>query len=541
MLKKVTALALGVVGLTMVVGAGDAQAISKCTAANLKNAGKLAAKRTSCRQKAVVKNDFTALATCDSDNVAKFDAAWAKAITKGDCRTDTSNTARDAVKALVSTLISDLNADLCDAGDCSTHGAVSKCTAARWKAAGKKAYAKSKCLSKNAAKGLGIDPTCLQKAEDKFSNGVDAAYEKAVSKADCETATPGATVETTIDDFVTALQVSQSALSFTTTAGTPDCGPPGLTSPPAAPTSGGLFSDTACSASITSLGLGCLYFGGGSATTVPPGRIPDGATNVLGLVNSTTLGPSTGNQSSKECTRGDGPGKHCVNNNTLPACANDGACGGTAGSCADDANCYFGPPLPIVGVPASLTTCVLNVIKSDASGTVNLATGASSVSLPLLSRVYITGNSASPCPTCIKNKCDATWKTGGVGNPSPDSGNKCVAVGALATSHDCRPNLPGFQAPLDTDLTPLTTGTASKTNAGGLMCVQSNAGAFGKPTAKCITETGSPAGDSSDGAPHGSRLGSVFCIPATGNPAIDGVADLPGPGAIGLNGTVQVN
>jgi len=32
----------------------------------------------------------------------------------------------------------------------------------------------------------------------------------------------------------------------------------------------------------------------------------------------------------------------------------------------------------------------------------------------------------------------------------------------------------------------------------------------------------------------------VFCIPSTGNAAVDGVADLPGPGAIGLNGVVQL-
>jgi hypothetical protein len=49
-----------------------------------------------------------------------------------------------------------------------------------------------------------------------------------------------------------------------------------------------------------------------------------------------------------------------------------------------------------------------------------------------------------------------------------------------------------------------------------------------------------PAGDISDGAPHNSNLAAVFCIPATGNAAVDGVADLPGPGAIGLNGNAQL-
>jgi hypothetical protein len=65
-----------------------------------------------------------------------------------------------------------------------------------------------------------------------------------------------------------------------------------------------------------------------------------------------------------------------------------------------------------------------------------------------------------------------------------------------------------------------------------------NAGAFGKGTARCIQETGLPAGDLSDGNPHQSIIASVFCIPKTGNVAVD-VAALSGPGAIAINGTVQ--
>ena len=66
-----------------------------------------------------------------------------------------------------------------------------------------------------------------------------------------------------------------------------------------------------------------------------------------------------------------------------------------------------------------------------------------------------------------------------------------------------------------------------------------NTGAFGKATARCIQETGLAAGDLSDGNPHQSVIASVFCIPKTGNVAVDGVAALPGPGAIAINGTVQ--
>ena len=332
-----------------------------------------------------------------------------------------------------------------------------------------------------------------------------------------------------------------SMLSFTTTAGTASCGSAGFSTPPASPTSGELDSDTACSASINALGLGCLYFGGGAATVVAGGRIPDGATSFLDITGATTLGPSAGT-SPKNCTQGAGPGRHCVNNNSLPSCTADGDCGGAPGSCALDANCFFGPPLPIVSPPpfAALTTCVENVVQTNATGTFNGTTGDSSVSLPLSSRVYISGNSASPCPKCVSGSCDPTWKTN-IGTTSPDSGHACTPTGSQLTTIDCRPSLPGFQAPLPVDLTPLTTGTVAKTAADGLFCPgQNNAGAFGVAATQCIQETGMPAGSLADGQPHNSNLAAVFCIPATGNGAVDGVADLPGPGAIGLNGSAQL-
>ena len=70
---------------------------------------------------------------------------------------------------------------------------------------------------------------------------------------------------------------------------------------------------------------------------------------------------------------------------------------------------------------------------------------------------------------------------------------------------------------------------------------QAHAGAFGQTSAKRITETGSPGGNLSDHMPHPSILAATFCIPPTNNPAVDGVADLPGPGAFSLNGNAQLN
>ena len=48
------------------------------------------------------------------------------------------------------------------------------------------------------------------------------------------------------------------------------------------------------------------------------------------------------------------------------------------------------------------------------------------------------------------------------------------------------------------------------------------------------------AGITVGGGPVSGTLASVFCIPATGNGLIDGAADLPGPGATSLPGTLEL-
>jgi hypothetical protein len=73
-------------------------------------------------------------------------------------------------------------------------------------------------------------------------------------------------------------------------------------------------------------------------------------------------------------------------------------------------------------------------------------------------------------------------------------------------------------------------------------CVQNHGGAFGPSGggAKTITETGSPAGNMTDGAAHPSTLASIFCIQPTFNATVDAAGDLPGPGAVTLQGTAQL-
>jgi len=117
--------------------------------------------------------------------------------------------------------------------------------------------------------------------------------------------------------------------------------------------------------------------------------------------------------------------------------------------------------------------------------------------------------------------------------------------------------LPSFPV----DLTPITTGSAFFYNAGGNFCPsQANSGAFGcsggarggtpticptgttAPLIDYIEEVGSATGPVT-GAPTATTLASVFCIPSVGGSlgfVINGAANLPGPGATSLPGTLQL-
>jgi hypothetical protein len=299
--------------------------------------------------------------------------------------------------------------------------------------------------------------------------------------------------------------------------------------------------DDGTNTKIGDLGLGCLYIGGGTAAT-PANQIPDQATSLFDLgtpsggdvplIASAGTGPTN-------CTKGAGPTKHCIGGSTFPppACSTDANCGGTPGSCALDLNCSFGPPLPITG---ALPVCVINAIQTDASGTATPATGDSTVSIPLSSRVYLTANATDPCPRCINNVCDSSWKDGG-NNQTPNHGQACTPTGTQGTSLSCLPPLGDFQGALPVTLSPLSTGPAMLTNASGTFCPgQMHAGAFHLMAARTIKEQGSPAAGILDGNPHSSVLASVFCIPGSLSAAINAVGDIPGPGAIGLVGNAQL-
>src|SRR5262249_13482581 len=302
----------------------------------------------------------------------------------------------------------------------------------------------------------------------------------------------------------------------------PDCRISPFADPPTPlpPLSGALFSDTDLTMQLTALGGGCLYIGGGAAN-VAPSQIPENATTIFNT-DGTNLAASFG-RGTRDCSRGPEATKHCVQF-PAQACTTDADCGSIPGSCQGDANCFFGPPVPINGFPAS---CVVNTFAADGSGTIDADTGASSVNIQLASRVYLTLAQPTACPQCVDGACTYGENAGGA----------CTTANSALTTLDCPPPNGLFIATLPISLNPLSTNTNTQTAADGNFCSpQKTPGAFGQADAKAIVQNGQPGGDLTDGLPHASVLVSTFCIPATQNGALDNIGNLPGPGTLSLPG-----
>jgi hypothetical protein len=313
---------------------------------------------------------------------------------------------------------------------------------------------------------------------------------------------------------------SPTVLDFTTVAGSGTCG----------------HTFDGSNVVLKDLACGGLDIGAGAALT-QEGPTPDGSQSRFGLscsgsactVSATSTAPAL-NSSTPDCT--------------------------TTG-------CNFGTPLPIPNsVIKAITTCVLNTLASPASGTLDLSTGTSSTNVNLNSDTYLTGNFAQPCPKCSATGTPASPGTGTC-DRGPRAGMTCVTTSSTGYTRDCptggadatHPCTPGGGACIDgshvgvipTNLSPLTTGMATKTDPGGNFCPgQSNLnghkfGCFGSAACVTITENGSPAGPITNGSPSAATLASVFCIAATGNGLVDASADLPGPGAVSLPGNFKVS
>jgi hypothetical protein len=291
---------------------------------------------------------------------------------------------------------------------------------------------------------------------------------------------------------------------------------------------------------------GVLRTGGSGGTFLK--NLSCGGLNVGGGNSTVAEGPTPDNAETQFATSCTGE--------TCTVSARTSAQTGSNNNCSNT-GCAFGPYLPISNAGSS--TCVRNTFSAPASGTLNTVTGSFTGAVPLTSTVYLTANATLPCPLCVggtpgvanSGDCqnDTQW-TSGVG-PSPDAGADCTPVNATGDSHDCDPPAAVQLTPFPVNLDPITTETA--TDTGPSFCpMQATPGAFacgGSASALCpngaagaadyIEENGTPAGELSPGE-HAATLASVFCIPDAGNFIINAAANLPGPGATSLPGTLEL-
>jgi len=198
------------------------------------------------------------------------------------------------------------------------------------------------------------------------------------------------------------------AVSFTNADATGDCGD--IITAGASPT-------------VTNLTCSGLYTGGGGNSVPLPFAVPDSSTAISAITACTgqtgTLGAttSTNTGSNRTCTA---------------------------------TGCLFGAPLAVPNPGSTPTSvCVINAASTNAAGTVTCDTGATTLSLPLSSALFLAGDKIAsqagiqPCPTC-RNPGSGFVCTGG-----PNNGMSCTpgtnigpGTGDLSypTSHDCPPD-----------------------------------------------------------------------------------------------------
>ena len=280
------------------------------------------------------------------------------------------------------------------------------------------------------------------------------------------------------------------------------------------PFTGAIFNATTGGTKLADLGLSCLYVGGGGNTASAPNANPDGPDTIFGISscpgNTLNLaahagtGATGGNNNGwgghligTDCSLGPYTTKSCTRTNV--PCTTDNDCAvGAAGLCNPDPRCIFGPPLPVPAGPTS--TCVLNVIRADTTGSIpDKTVGNSNITIPLSSYVYLVSNSEKFCRNGADGKAgvgagipfgrcvadgDCADLAGGTGvcateptcplcDPFGTGTNHCISgknhgqpcspVGLKKTTADCLPRDIEFLGPLGVDLAPLGTGTTTLT------------------------------------------------------------------------------
>ena len=298
---------------------------SKCDQSILDAAGKKAKAKTACYAKAV-QNGVPVDDACLQKATDQFTKAFAKAQEKGDCLTD----------ADVATVEGQVDTFVANANTAVNGGAPGPdvCSAKKLTAAGKKAADVIKCHSTAAKKGATVDLDCGTKAGQKFTSSLKKCgtgsqlvpletvidtFASDVARTVTVPTTTTTTTTTSTTTTTTAPPLGQH-LSFTTTAGTANCGSAMFSTPADPPLSGELDADAAGTTKLVDLGLGCLYIGGGNSM-IPGSQIPENATTILDSSDGSTLTASFGTGRA-DCSRGPEATQHCVNDPTTE-CTSD--------------------------------------------------------------------------------------------------------------------------------------------------------------------------------------------------------------------------
>jgi hypothetical protein len=326
----------------------------------------------------------------------------------------------------------------------------------------------------------------------------------------------------------------------------------------------------AAGALVANIACAGLYSGGGGNSVPLPYAVPDQG-NVITQITSCTGSIATVGGSTSAQT---GSNLNC----TSPGC-------------------LFGAPLAVPNPGSTPTSvCVLNVVATAASGTVDCSTGAQSLDLPLSSVLFLTGDTATdpgstiagiqPCPLCTGGSCIGGANNGMAcvagtttlgGNPAYPTSNDCPPsntfnIGTLPIAFSLSTGTVSWTATLATNDTGSTIGVQSRDFTGycrdtdgtgafegstpatahqcwengmavnaacaGVFetCEQKSNGAFGPAGGANKTITAIGSGASIIGGPAGTKLVSVFSIPPTFDATVDAAGDLPGPGAVALPG-----
>ncbi len=381
------------------------------------------------------------------------------------------------------------------------------CKDKKGKAVGKYTVDLTKSFGKNKkTPDAAVLASAISKAHSKITKG----FTKAEDAGGCATTSDVSPLEAKTDAFVADIlaELTCPILRFQTVLPGGNCG---RINDNVAGTGTDL---TPYGGGAAQLDCGTLYIGGG-ASVQPPSPTPDGETSLYAISS-------------------------CSNPTAMVLAATTSTDTGSTLDCTAP-GCLFGPPLPIpnAGSPG-VSTCLVNAIAAapPVGGTLDAVAGSVIITLPLTVSVYVTGDldgpgvPVQPCPKCVAGTCDF----------GPNAGGTCTTPTSLGSSHDCPP--PGTALPpFLVDLSPLNSNPYYLAAAGGAFCPgQTTPGCFGSGAGVCeyIEANGSAAGDLTGGGALPQTLASVYCIPATGAPLVNAVANLPGPGAVTLKGTSEL-